>query len=153
MWVPFKLTYLVCNHYKNGGRGKIHFCTFCDSNESLIFMSKFSMEACPQMNWWSKESKDTIFHIMSQKDQKLNRKLTFDIPKFKFHNGLEQKTSNIWSFLRQTGLWEPSPPTNMQVFLQILNPVSDAEVLAHELVGGQNGGEIVYFHKLFMLMW
>ena len=68
------------------------------------------------MNWWSKERKDTIFHIMSQKDQKLKRKLTFDIPKFKFQNGLEQKTSNYLAFLRQICLWEPNPPKNVQVF-------------------------------------
>ena len=42
------------------------------------------------------------------------------------------------AFLRQTGLWEPNPPKNVQVFLQILNPVNDAEILAPELVGGQS---------------
>ena len=73
--------------------GKNPIFTFCDSNETFIFMSKFSMEACPQMNWLSKERKDSSFHNMSQKDQKLKRKLTFDIPKFKFQNGLECKTS------------------------------------------------------------
>ena len=35
-------------------------------------------------------------------------------------------------------LWEPNPPKNMQVFLKILNPVNDAEILAPELVGGQS---------------
>ena len=75
---------------------------------------------------------------MSQKDQQLIIKLTFDIPKFKFQNGLEQKTSNFWAFLRQTGWWEPNPQKIMQVFLQILNPVNDAEILASELVGGQS---------------
>ena len=90
------------------------------------------------MNWLYKERKDTYFHIMSRKDQQPKRKLTFDIPKFKFPNGLEQKTSNFWAFLRQTGLWEPNPPNNVQVFLQILNPVNDAEILAPELVGGQS---------------
>ena len=62
--------------------------------------------------------------------------MTFDIPKFKFQNGLEQKNSNMWAFWRQTGLWEPNPPKNVQVFLQILNPLNDAEILASELVGG-----------------
>ena len=75
---------------------------------------------------------------MSQKDQHFKRKFTFDIPKFKFQNGLEQKTSNFWAFLRQTGLWEPNPPKNVQVFLQILNTVKNAEILAPELVGGQS---------------
>ena len=38
---------------------------------------------------------------------------------------------------RKTGPWEPDPPKNVQVFLQILNPMTDAEILAPELVGGQ----------------
>ena len=75
---------------------------------------------------------------MSQKDQKFERKLTFDIPKLKFQNGLEQKTSNFSFFLRQTGLWEPNPQKNCKYFLQILNPVNDAEILAPELVGGRS---------------
>ena len=44
-------------------------------------------------------------------------------------------------FLRQTGLWELNPPTNVQVFLQIRNPVNNEEILAPELVGYQ--GEMV----------
>ena len=75
---------------------------------------------------------------MSRKDQKLRRKFTIDISKFKFQNWLEQKTSNFWAFLRQKGLWEPNPPKNVHVFLQILNPVNDAEILAPELVAGQS---------------
>ena len=68
------------------------------------------------MNWLSKERKDTSLHIMFQKKQKLKRKLTFDIPKFILKNGLEQKTSNFWVFLRQTFPWVPNPPKNVQVF-------------------------------------
>ena len=79
------------------------------------------------MNWLFKERKDTSFHIMFQKKKKFKRKLTFDIPKFKFQNGLEQKTSNCWAFLSQTFPWVPNPPKNVQVFLQILNPVNYAE--------------------------
>ena len=88
---------------------------------------------------------------MSQKDQKLKRKLNFDIPKFKFQNGLEQKTSIFWTFLRQTGVWEPNPPQNVKVFLQIQNLVKNAEILAPELVGGQS--EMVvsqFFHTFFL---
>ena len=33
------------------------------------------------MNCLSKERKDTSYHIMSQKDQKFERKFTFDIQK------------------------------------------------------------------------
>jgi hypothetical protein len=70
---------------------------------------------------------------MSQKDQKLKRKFICDIPEFQ---RLEQKTSNFWAYLRQTGTWEPKPPKNVQVFFQILNPMNDVEILAHELVVG-----------------
>ena len=76
------------------------------------------------MNCLSKERKDTYCHILSQKDQKLERKFTFHIPKFMFPNRLKQKT----------GLCEPNPQQNAQVFLQILNP---AKILAPELVGDQ----------------
>ena len=31
--------------------GEEFFFGFCDSNETFIFMSKFSMEACPQMKY------------------------------------------------------------------------------------------------------
>ena len=68
------------------------------------------------MNWLSEERKDTSCHIMSQKDQKFKRKFTFVIPKFKFQNRLKQQTPIFWAFLRQTGLWEPNPPINVQVF-------------------------------------
>ena len=68
------------------------------------------------MNWLSKDRKDTSCHIMSEKGQKVKEKGTFYIPKFKFQNRLKHKTSNFWAFLRQTGMWEPNPPKNVQVF-------------------------------------
>ena len=68
------------------------------------------------MSWLYKERKDTSCHIMSQKNQKLKRKFTFDIPKFKFQNRLEQKTSNFWAFLRQTGLFEPNNQKCASIF-------------------------------------
>ena len=122
-------------------------------------MSKFSVEACPRIKFElvvqrKEEKNDKSFHNMSRKDQKLKRKLTFDISKFKFQNGLKQKTSNFWAFLRHTCFWEPNPPKNVQVFLQFLNPVNNAEILAPELVGGQSGMVLSQFcHRFFMLMW
>ena len=69
-------------------RGRIHFLTLCDSNETVIFVSKFCMETIQQsMNWWSKERKDKIF-ILYLKKTKLKRKLTFHIPKLKLQNKL-----------------------------------------------------------------
>ena len=74
---------------------------------------------------------------MYLKYQIFKRKFTLDILEFKFENRLQQKTSNILAFLRQTGLWEPNPSKNVQVFLHILNPVNNAEILAPQLLGGQ----------------
>ena len=106
------------------------------------------------MNWLSKKKKDTSFHMMSQKDEQFERKLTFNISKFKFQNGLEQKTSNGWAFFRQTGLWEPNPQKYVQIFLQILNPANDAEILAPELVDGQSEMVVSQFcHTFFILTW
>ena len=46
------------------------------------------------------------------------------------------------------------PQKNVQVFLQILNPVNNAEILAPELVGGQIEMVVSEFcHIFFMLMW
>ena len=97
----------------------------------FIFMSKFSMETCLQikLNWLSKERKDTFFHIMSQKDQKPRRKLTIEIPKFKFPN---RKLPFFWLFWDKQVCGSQTPPENVEIFLQILNPVNDAEVLAPE---------------------
>ena len=75
------------------------------------------------MNLISKERKVTSFHDMSQKDQKLKRKLTFDIPKFKFQNGFEQKT---FFFLDKQVCGSLTPQKMCKYFLQILNPVNDA---------------------------
>ena len=108
------------------------------------------------MNWLFKERKGTSFHIMSKKDHKFKRKFTFGIPKFKFQNGLEQKTSYFWAFLRQTGLWEPNPKKNVQVIVQILNPVNDGEIWAPQLLSGQTEkGGVTFFllHTFVMLMW
>ena len=90
------------------------------------------------MNWLSRERKNTSCHIMSQKDQKFNRILNLDIPKFHFQNKLEKKTSHVWAFVRQTGPWKPKPPKNLQEFLQILNPMNDAEILAPEFIDDAN---------------
>ena len=60
----------------------------------------------------------------------------------------------IFFFFKQTGLWEPNRLKRFQVFLQVLNPVNIAEILAPELVGGQS--EMVVekqFYAFFMLMW
>ena len=80
MLVQFKLKHLVFNRLRNGWRGRIHFFTFYDLNETFICPNlAWKLAHKWSMNWWSKEGKDTIFYIISQKDQKFKRKLTFDI--------------------------------------------------------------------------
>ena len=43
------------------------FFTFCDSNETFIYMSKFSIEACPQMKFelvaQRKEGHNFSYHV------------------------------------------------------------------------------------------
>ena len=75
-----------------GGKSIFFKFTFCDSNETFIFMFKFSIESCPQMQ----------YELVVPKKQKFKRKWTFDILKFKFLNGLKLEISIFWSFLRQT---------------------------------------------------
>ena len=55
---------------------------------NFLFVSYLYGGAIQIENWkeFSKERKDTSCHIISQKDQKLWRKFTFDISKFKFQN-------------------------------------------------------------------
>ena len=115
MWVQLKLKHFVFNCYKNGWRERIYFFTFCDLNENFIFMSKFNVEACPQMKYelvvQRKEGHTFSYHV--PKRPKVTKKLTLDIPKFKFQN---RKLPIVGIFWRQTGLWEPNPPKNVQVF-------------------------------------
>ena len=73
------------------------------------------------MDWLSKEKKDTSFHIMSQKDQKLKRKLTFDITKFKFQNELEWTTSFFFGF------FETNRPVGAKPLNKFANIIADSE--------------------------
>ena len=70
------------------------------------------MEACPQMKYefvvQRKEEHNFSYHV-SKRPKKFKRKMTFEIPKFKLLNRLEQ----VW---RQTGLWEHKPPKICKYF-------------------------------------
>ena len=52
--------------------GKKHLFGFCDSNETLFYMSKFSMEAFLEINYELifQRKEGNIFYSISQKDQK-----------------------------------------------------------------------------------
>ena len=71
----------------------------------------------PNLNLFSKEGKGTSFHIMSQKEQKFWRKLTFDISKFQMLGFFETN--------RSVGA---KPRKGVQILLQILKPYSDTEI-------------------------
>ena len=75
---------------------------------------------------------------MSQKDEKVWRKLTFNISEFKFQNGLMQKKLGFCAFLRQTGLSESNAQKSVEILMQILNLLSDTEILAPELVSDES---------------
>ena len=99
----------------NGGEESF-FSYFLTQKKLLSFCQNLALKLAHKwrMNCLSIERKDTSCHIMSQKDQRYQTNFTFDIPKFKFQNRLKQKTSNCLAFFRQTALWEPNPPTNLQ---------------------------------------
>ena len=78
---------------------------------SLFPNSVWKLVKKGSMKWLSKERKD-----ISQKDQKFKWTLAFDVPKFKFQDGLKQRTYIFWALLRHIGLWEPNPQYNVQVF-------------------------------------
>ena len=84
----------------DGGKERIKFFTLCVLIQIFIVMSKFSVEACPQVQYWLvfNEMKDTSYHILSQKDQKLKRKFVFDIPKLKFQNKLNTQNLHLFGF-------------------------------------------------------
>ena len=89
------------------------------------------------MNWWSKERKDTSCHIMSQKDNLL---LVFQSSSFKTDSN--RKLPIFELFFWQTGLWEPNPPKKSASIFAESDPVNNVESLAPELVGDQS--EMVY---------
>ena len=70
MWVLFKLKVFVLNPQKNWQRGRNTFLGFCDLNETLIFMSKFSMEAFLEINYefvfQRKEGHIFSYHVPKQ---------------------------------------------------------------------------------------
>ena len=53
-----------------------------------------------------KEGHNWSYHV--PKRPTVKKKSHFWCTIFKFQNKLEQKTSNLWAFLRQTVLWEPN---------------------------------------------
>ena len=59
-------------------KAKNPFFNFFDSNETLIFMSKFSIEACQQMKYelFVPRKEGHIFSYHVQKEQKFTQKLT-----------------------------------------------------------------------------
>ena len=55
-----------------------------------------------------------------------------------FKTDLNKKTKISLAFFRQMALWEPNPQKSVQILLQILNPITNTEILAPESVGDQS---------------
>ena len=81
------------------------------------------MEACYKivMTWFSKTRRGPSCHITFQKFQKCCTKITFDLSKFKFQNGLKPKTNIFGTFLRQTAPLKPNQKKSVELCLQIPN--------------------------------
>ena len=65
---------------------------FRNSNDTLIGMSKYRMEACPLISYYlvfqSKQGPIFVYDISKKEEKKFSKELTFDFSKFKFQNGL-----------------------------------------------------------------
>ena len=72
------------------GKQRIFFI-LCDLNITFISSPNWKLDYKWSMNKLSKERKNIGCPIMSQKDQQFKWKQNFDIPKFKFQNGLCNK--------------------------------------------------------------
>ena len=126
------------------GKNPFFFFTFCDFNETFIFMTNFSMEAGPKMNYklvvQRKEGHILSYHV--PKWPEVKKKINFWYSKVNVSKQTETAKLQLfcWLFFRQTGLWEPNPPQKEQVFIFLHTPipVNNAEILAFELVGDQN---------------
>ena len=72
---------------------------------------------------------------MSRKIKSFEENLLLIFQSFKvFQNGLKPKASILWAFFDQPVFLELSPPKNVQILLQIHNPVTNTNILAPELV-------------------
>ena len=100
-------------------------------------MAKFSMEACPQVGYPKKKRT----HLVKSYPKKTNSFVDFllvDISKFKLQNKLKLKNLNLLGFFETNGFDRAKPPKSVQILLQILNPVTNTEILAFEQVGDQS---------------
>ena len=150
LYVGFKSKHLVFNCYKTGWRGRIHFLPFVIWMKllSLVPNSAWKLAHKWSINLWSKIKEEHNFSYHVPKRPKfLKRKMTFEIPKFKLLNRLEQ-------VLRQTGLWEPKPPKNLQVLFadsEFRKWCRDFNIWVGRW-SKWNGG-VTVFHTFFRLMW
>ena len=90
------------------------------------------MEACPQMKFILvvQRKEGHLLSYVPQRPKVWEKKFTFDIPKFKFQKELKKKTSSFWAFLREKkqGCGSLTPNKCARFFLQILNPVNNADI-------------------------
>ena len=109
-----------------------------DGEEESIFFLPFVtwmklLSLCLKLAW--KEGHNFSYNIQKKQNMK-KKKITFDIPKLKFQNKLEQKTSNFLAFV--CGRLTPPPKKKCAILFADYDPVNDGGILAHELVGGKS---------------
>ena len=116
----------------------------------MIFISIFSMEACPQMKYelvvQRKEGHICSYHVQKKR---FKRKFTFDIPEFKFQKDSNKNPQIFGLFWDKNFRWYLTPKKMYKYFLQILNPVNYAEILAPEFVGAQSEMVVWQFCHIF----
>ena len=113
------------------------FFWFCDLHETLIYVSKFSMEACSPMSYelvvQRKEGHNLIYHV--PKRPKFLKKSDFWYLKDILLKQTWNKNLTILGFVETNGSMGAKLPKKVcKILLQILNPVTITEILAPELV-------------------
>ena len=92
-WVLFKIIHFVQIHSKMVEGGETNFILFCNLNETLIYISKYRMEACPKMSYdlvfQSKQGPLFSYHFLTI--LKRWQKKAFVSSKFNVHSGLKPK--------------------------------------------------------------
>ena len=146
----------VFNHVKNGQRGRNTWFRFFKTHIKHKFVCSNSMEAHPPMRYKLivQRQKRHILSYHVPKRPTVFKKIYFWHLKVQVWKRTLNKNLIFGDFLRQTAHRETNPQNNGQILLQILNPVSDMNILAPELVGDQSEEVFQQFvHTLFLLIW
>ena len=131
------MKHFVLNYKKNLQRGRNTF--FLGFGETLIFMSKFSMEAFLEINYelvfqWKEEH---IFSCHVSKKPKVLKKIDFWYFKVQVSKWTWIENFKILGFFETNRSVGAKPEKGVQIILQILKPLGNTEILTAELVGDE----------------